>query len=73
MLLANLVHALPFQCRIVPALPTAQTSVGELPHTALRSFDVPLVTFAQAVPFHRTMVPPEPTAQAAVGEPAETP
>src|SRR5512140_610470 len=30
-------HAVPFQCRIVPALPTAQASLGPLPHTPYKS------------------------------------
>jgi hypothetical protein len=70
--LGTLVHAVPFQRRMVPLRPTAHTSVEELPQTARRSLVVPLATLLHAEPFHRRMVPALPTAHASLGEVLQT-
>ncbi len=44
-------QALPFQCRVMPDGPTAQTSLAPLPHTAKKSGDVPIETFDHTLPF----------------------
>ena len=56
-------HSWPFQCRMVPALPTAHTSSAALPQTPLRFLGVLLLDFAHALPFQCRMAPPSPTAQ----------
>src|SRR5271165_6159636 len=59
-------HTEPFQCWVIVP-PTAQTSLGPLPHSPMRLAVVLLMTADQAVPFQWTMLPASPTAQTSVG------
>jgi hypothetical protein len=52
-------HDVPFQCRITPLVPTAQTSLALLPQIALGSED-PFHTLDHEVPFHSKIVPKPP-------------
>src|SRR5256885_406107 len=61
--LATRLHAIPFQCTIVPFVPAAHTSVADAPHTESSCCDVPLGTGLQAIPFQCIIVPAPPTAQ----------
>src|SRR3954464_14459655 len=62
-------QTLPSQCRMVPAAPTAQTSLAALPHRSLRVAVVPDETMDQPGslplpwPVPWTIVPASPTAQ----------
>ena len=58
----TLAHAMPFQCRMVPFIPTTQMSVGPPPKTLVSCCVVPLEAVSQALPFHRKIVPLWPTA-----------
>src|SRR5215813_5414514 len=64
---------MPFQCRMVPESPTAQTSPAPVPHTPKRSFVVPLETLVQAPPSQCKMVPDQPTAQTLFAPLPQTP
>ena len=52
----------PFQWRIVPSRPTAQTSRALAPHTARSVLVVPLAVADQAAPFQWKIAPAAPTA-----------
>src|SRR5512145_3322707 len=60
--LFSVLQEVPFQRRMVPPSPTAQTLVALLPQTAL-SCAAPTLLVLQVLPFQWRIVPPLPTAQ----------
>src|SRR4051794_39715072 len=69
----NEVHALPFQCRIVPFTPTTVTSLELEPQAASSESRDVLGELLQVVPLKWTMVPRSPTAQTSFGPVPQTP
>src|SRR5436309_3263735 len=62
----------PFQCKMVPCWPTAQTSLGAAPQTRVSWLVVPLSTRLHLMPSQCTMAPPKPTAQTSLGPVPDT-
>src|SRR5215831_15300648 len=71
--LQTLVHFVPFQCRITPPLPAAQTSLADAPQTLKRVACVIGATVVQlGPPVQRRTVPCSPTTQASLRAAAHT-
>src|SRR5262245_2620685 len=66
-------HATPFQCRIVPLAPAAQTSPLLRAHTAFSWLFVTAANVLPSVPFQCRIVPLTPTAQTSFALVPETP
>jgi hypothetical protein len=71
------VHDEPFQWKMLAdwltVCPTIQTSLGPLPHTALRFAEVLALVGLHEFPFHRMIAPPSPTAQTSFALLPQTP